>query len=287
MSMQLATTNETAAAIIEQVVINGDLAQLSPEQRVNYYRSVCDSVGLNPLTRPFDYITLNGKLTLYAKKDATDQLRRIHGISIDKIEREVMDDVLVVTVYASTKDSRHDSDIGAVTIGNLKGDKRANAIMKALTKAKRRVTLSIAGLGWLDEMEIETIPQHAVQHAQVNAETGEIAGTVVVESNGWLHGDIWSGWKTKDDALHWACTDVTPLAFKHEKHALNAFNKLRDTLTDGLAEDETLKSGVMFDAWVEDVYRRSNEDEIGESGDDWLPPEQRHPESDHYAVEEA
>jgi hypothetical protein len=31
--------------------------------------------------------------------------------------------------------------------------------MKAETKAKRRVTLSLAGLGWLDETELETIPQ--------------------------------------------------------------------------------------------------------------------------------
>jgi len=30
--------------------------------------------------------------------------------------------------------------------------------MKAETKAKRRVTLSIAGLGWLDETELDTIP---------------------------------------------------------------------------------------------------------------------------------
>ena len=29
--------------------------------------------------------------------------------------------------------------------------------MKAETKSKRRVTLSIAGLGWLDEMELDTI----------------------------------------------------------------------------------------------------------------------------------
>jgi hypothetical protein len=46
-----------------------------------------------------------------------------------------------------------------VTVGHLKGDALANALMKAETKAKRRVTLSIAGLGWLDETELETIPQ--------------------------------------------------------------------------------------------------------------------------------
>jgi len=30
--------------------------------------------------------------------------------------------------------------------------------MKAVTKAKRRLTLSLCGLGWLDETEVETIP---------------------------------------------------------------------------------------------------------------------------------
>ena len=37
----------------------------------------------------------------------------------------------------------------------------ANAIMKTETKAKRRATLSICGLGFLDESEIETIPRTA------------------------------------------------------------------------------------------------------------------------------
>ena len=36
----------------------------------------------------------------------------------------------------------------------LKGEVRANAILKAVTKAKRRATLSICGLGWLDESEV-------------------------------------------------------------------------------------------------------------------------------------
>jgi hypothetical protein len=38
---------------------------------------------------------------------------------------------------------------------------RANTILKAITKAKRRVTLSICGLGWLDETEVEDIPAEA------------------------------------------------------------------------------------------------------------------------------
>lgn len=157
---------------IEQVVINGDLSRLQPPQRLAYYKSVCDSLGLNPLTRPFDYITLNGKLTLYAKRDATDQLRKIHRVSITKLERELSDDVYTVVAYAQDKDGRTDTAIGAVSVANLKGEARANAIMKAETKSKRRVTLSIVGLGWLDETEVDTIPN--AKPNIVDVETGEV-----------------------------------------------------------------------------------------------------------------
>ena len=57
------------AKAIEQVLIGGDLSALSEEQRLMYYNQVCESLSLNPLTKPFDYIKLNGKLTLYAKRD--------------------------------------------------------------------------------------------------------------------------------------------------------------------------------------------------------------------------
>lgn len=66
---------------MESVVIQGDLARLQREERVSYYRSVCESLGLNPLTKPFEYLMLNNRLTLYARKDATDQLRASRGIS--------------------------------------------------------------------------------------------------------------------------------------------------------------------------------------------------------------
>lgn len=146
-----------AGAIAEQVAIVGDLSKLSPEQRMAYYGEVCKSVGLNPLTRPFQYIQLNGKLTLYTTRDATDQLRRRGGVSIVIVGRERIEDVYVVTARATTPDGRTDESTGAVAIGNLKGENLANALMKAETKAKRRVTLSICGLGWLDESELDTV----------------------------------------------------------------------------------------------------------------------------------
>jgi hypothetical protein len=157
---------------MEQVLLGGDLKSLSPEQRVSYYRRVCESLGLNPLTKPFDYITLNGRLTLYAKRDATDQLRKRHGISVRIASREQVGDLYVVTASATDKDARTDESVGAVSTVGLKGEALANAIMKAETKAKRRVTLSIAGLGWLDETETDTVP--GARHVAIDTDTGEI-----------------------------------------------------------------------------------------------------------------
>lgn len=142
----------------EAALVMGDLSKLTTEERMSYYKNVCESVGLNPLTRPFDYLVLNGKTVLYAKRDCTDQLRKIHSVSVQIVSRETIEGILVVTAKAMDKTGRVDESTGAVSIAGLRGDPLANAFMKAETKAKRRVTLSLCGLGMLDETEIETIP---------------------------------------------------------------------------------------------------------------------------------
>jgi len=46
--------------VMEKVVIGGDLSELNAAQRAEYYTAVCRSLGLNPLTKPFEFLTLNG-----------------------------------------------------------------------------------------------------------------------------------------------------------------------------------------------------------------------------------
>tara|TARA_R100000365_G_scaffold2800_1_gene8714 strand:+ start:294 stop:1148 length:855 start_codon:yes stop_codon:yes gene_type:complete len=167
---------QLSAKALENVLISGDLSKLSAADRMGYYQAVCNSLGLNPLTKPFDYITLNGRLQLYALKAATDQLREKHNISIVITNKEMVDDIYVVTAMATMPDGRTDTDDGAVSVSGLRGEAHANALMKTVTKAKRRVTLSISGLGMLDESEAETIPGARTQ--AVDIATGEIqAGT--------------------------------------------------------------------------------------------------------------
>jgi hypothetical protein len=152
----------SADEIIDAVITKGNLAQLTPQERTRYYVEVCKSVGLNPLTKPFEFIELNQKLTLYALRSCTEQLRTIHGVSVDEMSHRTLEGVFIVTAKVRNKDGRTDIATGAVTVSQLKGDALANAMMKAETKAKRRATLSICGLGFLDESEVETIPPASV-----------------------------------------------------------------------------------------------------------------------------
>lgn len=150
----ITATGTTPAAILEAVVAQGDLRQLSPAQRTAHYQAVCESLGLNPLTQPFQYVTLSGRLVLYATRGAADQLRARHGVSIEVVSNVIEDDCAVVHVRGRTPDGRTDEELGIVPVAGLRGEALANARLKAITKAKRRLTLGLCGLGWLDETEI-------------------------------------------------------------------------------------------------------------------------------------
>lgn len=173
------------AATMQRIVLGDNLAALQPDEKMDYYSGVCRSLRLNPLTKPFQYLELKAdgggtKLVLYATKSCTDQLRMKYGITVNIVDKRTESGLYIVTAQAKTPDGRCDEDCGAVAIekedgqwktaqggkrffeGNgkikpLAGDALANAMMKCVTKAKRRVTLSICGLGMLDESEIDTI----------------------------------------------------------------------------------------------------------------------------------
>lgn len=161
---------------VEKVLITGDLTPLTPEQRLDYYRAVCRSLGLNPLTRPFDYLVFReneggpGRLALYARKDCTEQLRKLYGVGVVSLKREIADDLCIVEAVVKDRMGRPDAGTGVVALYkfkdgrriNLSGKELSNAIMKAETKAKRRATLSICGLGFLDESEIDTVENYSM-----------------------------------------------------------------------------------------------------------------------------
>lgn len=156
---------------VEQVLIGGDLAVLTPEMRFNYYLDVCKSLRLNPLTQPFGYISLDGEMKLYAKKDCAEQLRKLNGIGVTDMSKEYDKDTGILTITVKGLDKWGKVDIASGSLHmkkvfwenkvkkeyDLTGQERANAMMKCETKAKRRLALSMSGLSMPDETEVMDI----------------------------------------------------------------------------------------------------------------------------------
>jgi hypothetical protein len=252
---------------IADVLINGDLAKLSPENKIIYYTNLCKSLGLNPITKPFAYMKLGGKEVLYALKDATDQLRKLYKVSAEVTDTKQVGDVYVVQTKVTMPDGRSDGATGAVNIKGLFGDSLANALMKAETKSKRRATLSICGLGLLDESEIETIPKQAI-----------------AESNG-------NGVEKKKGLSFVQCKQLYDAAASHfkenrtvgmagamgeelvRKHLTNQYRKLR---TSDLSEQEHAEFLAFLKAWTPeqelDEVERVGKKEVISDHDDHTPP---------------
>lgn len=168
MSGDLAKLSPQEPLSPEQVssLLQMDINLLNLEQRSRYLWFMAERFGLDPMSKPFDAIPgQNGKLILYANRTAAEQLRKVNEINLEIVERGFLvignetADVYVVRSRATLPNGRSDEALGAVPLRKgMDAESMANAIMKAETKAKRRVTLSICGLGLPDETELETIP---------------------------------------------------------------------------------------------------------------------------------
>jgi len=156
-AMELATRSENAD-ILARWVETGDLGSLTKEQLVRYYNAECERLGLDPLSRPFDLLRLQGKLVLYATRRCADQLAAKHKVTRTIVEGPEVrkfgtTDLLYCKVRVSTPDGRVEEDVATLPATDL-----VNAVMKIATKAARRATLKVCGWGELDESEIDTVP---------------------------------------------------------------------------------------------------------------------------------
>ena len=158
------------SAIISSVILSGDLSKLSATEKVSYFNGYCERLGLDPFTQPFQILRLQGKEILYLTRAGAQQLNKLHSVSHEIVSRNIHEaaSTYEVIARASLPDGRHTESIGAVTIAHLKGEAYCNALMKAETKAKRRATLDLLGLGLLDESEVASIiPQEPVMASKM------------------------------------------------------------------------------------------------------------------------
>ena len=188
--------------VIDKAVMLGDMKQMDAKTRLAFYRAVCLSVGVNPLTQPFTALERQDKTVwLYANSVCAQQLAALHKISFeDPVRRHETvfgEPLYTVQITARLPDGRALPAQSVVSLtkkkkvqrgtwpdGNpkwidaldedgepllipLRGEALANAIMKADTKAQRRATLALIGLGWMQsDFEGQTVT--------MNLQTGEL-----------------------------------------------------------------------------------------------------------------
>jgi hypothetical protein len=150
----------TTAQVVDSLVLKGDISNLTAEQRTAYYIQLCNQLGLNPASQPFAILRLQGREILYPTRGATDQLAAIHRINREIIRGPELYDLggtkLVIAVCRAT----HPNGRVETATATVPLQDPVNVLMRCETKSKRRATLSILGLGMLDESELEQIPAH-------------------------------------------------------------------------------------------------------------------------------
>jgi hypothetical protein len=179
--------------VLEVLLCKNDWSLLSSEGKVEALIALCNAVGINPLLHPFDFLTTkDGRVVPYLLKGGAEQLRNRWGIDVEVETKGPVEnpqtgvkDTYEVWVKASSKAlGRTDYEVGVVSLyenkkspdpdrpgkfvfesGPLDGVDLANAKMRAVTKAKRRATLSMVGLGGLmDETELRDMESKGFRH---------------------------------------------------------------------------------------------------------------------------
>lgn len=82
--------------------------------------------------------------------------------------------------------------------------------MKAVTKSKRRVTLSICGLGMLDESEADSIRGVIYTKEPIHPDTSE----------------VWRTWKSPVDAVLWGSKQLPGMSLDQIQAEFNALEAI-------------------------------------------------------------
>lgn len=199
---------------------NGSVSGLTSVERKLYYLEMCRAYQFDPISFPFDYIESDGKLKPYINAIGASQLRDRFNISITLKSREFLEDMWIVTAIA-TRGDRAEEATGAASIldkyGKTTADRKANALKKAETQARRRATLAICGFGWDDEESGRIIKASIFDPP---ADVLESAALPPLQF-------VWRTWRTPEDAIAWAATqlpEMTSVQLRQEFDNLEPIN---------------------------------------------------------------
>ena len=151
-------SDEMAGMLARMEAQKSDPRAMSADERAGYVATLCRALRLNPLTRPAQFINLSGREVLYLTRTATDQLAAMHNLNRRTVDGPRVVDICGTKVGVCTVEVSLPSGRSETATATLPAVDFVNLYMKLETKAKRRGTLSILGLGVLGEDEVETIP---------------------------------------------------------------------------------------------------------------------------------
>lgn len=161
MTILPAVISQDDIAIIERLALTGDLTSLTPEMRMRHYMARCEALGLDPRTKPFDYIKdkSSGKTVLYPNATAAQQIGRQMQLSSRVTLREWLDkDTYMVECEVSGPGGRAVRAAAIRYMFNTSGSayagqQRANKMMGAETSAHRRAVAAYCGFALPDADE--------------------------------------------------------------------------------------------------------------------------------------
>lgn len=172
--------------VLLSLVTTNNWKDLSPAHRLAGMKAKCQALGIDPMTGPFEFIEFKtGTVTLYPTKSCTDQLRMKHGVTVRITESGWDADAKLyfAKAIATDRNGRQDEDEAWLDAGGMTP---ANARMKVITKVKRRVTLSICGLGAIADIADEFDDSSTGVRIHANQATGAIeGGTRKPDANDW------------------------------------------------------------------------------------------------------
>lgn len=146
---------DATTAFQQAVAANRDTAGLRPEHRGALLNELARALKLNPLTKPVIFLKTGQGESIYVTRQGADQIAARLKLNREVIEgpdaRKIGNiEVAFCRVRVTAPDGRSETSTATLAFSDP-----AMILMKVETKAKRRATLSIAGLGMLSEEDAE------------------------------------------------------------------------------------------------------------------------------------
>lgn len=133
-----------------------DFKGVPEKDRSNFVSALCKVLDIPTPLNPFYFIPANNKEVLYAGIEAAQLLAESKKLNVE-IRGKTLDDANLYTigVRVTGPTGRFCDNEGIMYLGGLTGEKRGNAMMKAITKAQRRAILSYCGLSMTDDADTQ------------------------------------------------------------------------------------------------------------------------------------